>query len=140
MKFYIGTSFKNLDLMNQVADKLKQQGWIHTYNWAEEATGEETILDLINYSILERKAIEESDVVIILLPAGRGSHVELGMALALNKQVYLWSENGKEFDPKDTVNFYYTSGIYRVGGKIECAIDKIIELQEVHPFLYKKVK
>lgn len=140
MKFYIGTSFKNVDLMNKVADKLKQHGWTHTYNWAEEATGEETIEDLIKFSVLERKAIEESDAVIILLPAGRGTHVELGMALALNKQVYLWQESGKEFEPEDTVNFYYAPGIIRVVGAIEDAMDKIIKSQESYAKQKKRKK
>lgn len=43
----------------------------------------------MEYAKSEFQGIIDSDVVIILLPAGRGTHIELGMALALNKKVYM---------------------------------------------------
>ena len=85
MKFYIGSGFKNAELVNEFSKKLQNYGWQHTYNWAENIKENETIEDLIEYSKLEQKGIEEADAVIIILPAGRGTHVELGMAIALNK-------------------------------------------------------
>ena len=44
---------------------------------------------MIEYATFESQGILDSDVVIILLPAGRGAHIELGMALALNKRIIL---------------------------------------------------
>ena len=92
--------------INYINKKLIEKGWIHTYNWAENILEKETIEDMIKFSKLERQAINDSDIVIIILPAGRGTHIELGMALAFNKKVVLYSIDGKEFDVENTVNFY----------------------------------
>ena len=106
MKFYIGSGFLNFELVNIISEKLINLGHIHTYNWGKNIIENETIEDMIRASELEKQAIIDSDVVIIILPAGRGTHIELGMALALNKKVYLYSKDGKDFDFKIKVNFY----------------------------------
>lgn len=127
MKFYIGSGFKNSDLVNYVSEKLSAEGWEHTYNWAKNVIENETLEDLIQFSILEQQAIMDSDVVIILLPAGRGTHIELGMALTLNKKIYLYSNDGKDFDIENTVNFYQLPNIHRLVGNIDDMIKEIIK-------------
>lgn len=107
MKFYIGSGMKNCELVNYYSKKLEEKGWKHTYNWAKNINGDETIKDLIEYSKLEQQGIIDSDVVIILLPAGRGTHIELGMALALNKKIFLCSETKEEFSIKCCKNMIH---------------------------------
>ena len=68
---------------------------------------------------------KESDVVIIILPAGRGTHVELGMAIALNKKIYLYSNNKEEFDIENTVAFYQIPSIQKITGDIDYAVNEI---------------
>lgn len=131
MKFYIGSSFKNYELVNYVSKKLESRGWVHTYNWAKNISNDETKEDMIQYSLLEKKAIEQSDVVIILLPAGRGTHIELGMALALNKKVYLWSDNDDDFSLANTVNFYELPEVIKIIGNIEKIDEKIFNARMV---------
>ena len=125
MKFYIGSGFKNAELVNEFSKKLQNYGWQHTYNWAENIKENETIEDLIEYSKLEQKGIEEADAVRIILPAGRGTHIELGMAIALNKKIYLYSSQKEEFDIENTVNFYQIPSIQRIVGDIDYAIKEI---------------
>ncbi len=125
MKFYIGSGFKNVELVNEFSKKLQNYGWEHTYNWAENLKENETIEDLIEYSKLEQKGIEEADAVIIILPAGRGTHIELGMAIALNKKIYLYSSQKEEFDIENTVNFYQLPNIDRIIGDTDYAIREI---------------
>lgn len=125
MKFYIGSGFKNVELVNEFSKKLQNYGWEHTYNWAENIKENETIEDLIEYSKLEQKGIEEADAVIIILPAGRGTHIELGMAIALNKKIYLYSSQKEEFDIENTVNFYQLPNINRIIGDTDYAIREI---------------
>lgn len=79
----------------------------------------------MKYATLEQKAIEESDVVIIILPAGRGTHIELGMALALNKKVYLYSNSQEEFDIENTVAFYQLPSVQKIVGNMDEAINEI---------------
>lgn len=127
MKFYIGSGLKNIKLVNEFSEKLQNYGWEHTYNWAENEIGNETIEDLIKYATLEQKAIEESDVVIIILPAGRGTHIELGMAIALNKKICLYSNSKEEFDKENTVAFYQLPSIQKIIGDIDYAINEIVK-------------
>lgn len=130
MKFYIGTSFKNVEVMNKLSDELQSFGWVHTFDWSEELLEEETVSDFIRFSLLEKKAIQESDIVIILLPGGRGTHVEIGLALASEKEIYLWSEDGKDFDLKDSVNFYYDPKINRVTGDLDRLVSLLSTLSD----------
>lgn len=125
MRFYIGSGFKNFELVNIVSKKLVNLGHVHTYNWAENIIEDETIEDMINASELEKQGIIDSDAVIIILPAGRGTHIELGMALALNKKIYLYSKDGKDFKLENTVNFYEIPEIIKVTGSIENLVEKI---------------
>ena len=125
MKFYIGSGFKNFELVNIISEKLINLGHIHTHNLAKNIIENETIEDMIRASELEKQAIIDSDVVIIILPAGRGTHIELGMALALNKKVYLYSKDGKDFELENTVNFYEIPEITKVIGSINDLVEKI---------------
>ena len=40
----------------------------------------------------EFQAITQADAIILLPPLGRGSHIEIGYALALKKQIYWFGE------------------------------------------------
>ena len=128
MKFYIGSGMKNCKLVNYYSKILEENGWEHTYNWTKNINGDETIDDLIEYSKLEQQGIIDSDVVIILLPAGRGTHIELGMALALNKKIFLCSETKEEFSIKNTVNFYQLPNIVKLVGIADENLKEIIKL------------
>lgn len=128
MKFYIGSGMKNCELVNYYSKMLEEKGWKHTYNWAKNINGDETIEDLIEYSKLEQQGIINSDVVIILLPAGRGTHIELGIALALNKKIFLCSETKEEFSIENTVNFYQLPNIVRLVGTADENLKEIIKL------------
>ena len=128
MNFYVGSGMKNWELVNYYSKKLEEKGWKHTYNWAKNINGNETIKDLIEYSKLEQQGIIDSDVVIILLPAGRGTHIELGMALALNKKIFLCSETKEEFSIKNTVNFYQLPNIVRLVATANENLKEIIKL------------
>lgn len=127
MKFYIGSGFKNCELVNYYSKILEENGWEHTYNWAKNISNDETIEDLIEYSKLEQKGIIDAGVVIILLPAGRGTHIELGMALALNKKIFLCSVTEDEFSIENTVNFYQLPNIVRLVGTADENINQIIK-------------
>ena len=128
MNFYIGSGFKNCDMVNYVSQKLKEAGWKHTYNWADNILGYETLENLIEFSNLEIQGINDADIVIILLPGGRGTHIELGMSLALNKKIYLYSNDDNVFkDAKETVNFYQLPSIVKLTGNIDECIEKIKE-------------
>ncbi len=129
MKFYIGSGFKNCELVNYYSEILNENGWEHTYNWTDSINSDVTFDDLIRYSEAEQKGIVDADVVIILLPAGRGTHIELGMALALNKKIYLCSADNEEFSIENTVGFYELPQIRKIVGNADDVINQIINIE-----------
>lgn len=127
MKFYIGSGFKNCEIVNYYARILEENGWSHTYNWTKNISNAITVEALTEYAASEQQAIVDSDVVIILLPAGRGTHIELGMALALNKKIFLCAAK-EELSIENTVNFYHLPDIIRLSGTADENIREIIRL------------
>ena len=129
MKFYIGSGMKNCELVNYYANLLKENGWEQTYDWVKNVSDDVSLEDMIEYATLESQGIVDSDVVIILLPAGRGAHIELGMAMSLNKRVILCSTTKEEFSIENTVAFYELPKITQLVGNVEDNVKKILELQ-----------
>ena len=43
MKFYIGSGFKNCELVNYYSKILEENGWSHTYNWTKNINDDVTI-------------------------------------------------------------------------------------------------
>lgn len=128
VKFYIGSGMKNCELVNYYAKILKRKGWNLTYNWVENINDDVSMEDMTSYAISESQGIVDSDVVIILLPAGRGAHIELGMALALNKKIFLCSETKDEFSIENTVAFYGLPNIIQLIGSADDNIKTILKL------------
>lgn len=127
MNFYIGSGMKNCELVNYYAKILKENDWKQTYNWVENINEDVSIEDMTVYAKLESQGIIDSDVVIILLPAGRGAHIELGIALALNKKIFLCSATKEEFSIENTVAFYGLPNIIQLIGTADDNIMKILK-------------
>lgn len=119
MKFYVASSFKNIDKVRYVSEQLKSKGYIHTYDWTKNERAL-TVEELKQIGQEEKKAVSESDFIVILLPAGKGSHIELGIALGLNKKVILYSPNNEEAnDLAKTSTFYHLSEVVKFTGTID---------------------
>lgn len=129
MKFYVGSGMKNCELVNYYAKLLKEKGWEQTHDWVKNVSDDISRDDMIRYASLESQGIIDSDVVIILLPAGRGAHIELGMAMALNKKIFLCSTTKEEFSIENTVAFYELPKITQLVGNADDNVKKILELQ-----------
>lgn len=123
MKFYIASSFKNIGLVRYVSENLKNRGYIHTYDWTvnENVT---TLEELKMIGEKEKTAVIEADFVVVLLPAGKGSHIELGIAIGNGKNIYLYSPN-KEIDNIETTStFYHLPEIEKCFG----TLDELVEI------------
>lgn len=128
MKFYIGSGMKNCEQVKCYAKLLKENGWEQTYDWVKNVSDDISKDDMRKYASLESKGIVASDVVIILLPAGRGAHIELGMAMALNKKIFLCSTTKEEFSIANTVAFYELSKVIQLVGNADDNVKKIEEM------------
>ncbi len=129
MKFYVGSGMKNCELVNYYAKLLKEKGWEQTHDWVKNVSDDISKDDMIKYASLESQGIVDADVVIMLLPGGRGAHIELGMAMALNKKIFLCSTTKEEFSIENTVAFYELPKITQLVGNADDNVKKILELQ-----------
>lgn len=121
MKFYIASKLENCEQVQYLRDRLKEYGWIHTYDWTQHGSVKSISTEkLREVALKELQGIVDADIVIMLTPQGRGTHVELGMALALNKNVFIWHENDKYFKcTDDTSTFYWLPNVNRFCGTID---------------------
>ena len=122
MRFYIASNFENKDMVRHVSQKLILGGFTHTYDWTmNQRAVEPNTLHAIGEQ--EKNAVQNSDIFILLLPAGKSSHVELGIALGLGKLVYIYSPEA--IDPTSASTFYYVDGVTRISGDIDHFISMI---------------
>lgn len=123
-KFYVASSFKNIDDVRYVNDYLKKHGFIYTYDWTrnERATSFE---DLKQIGTRQKEAVREADFLIVFLPAGKGSHIEFGIALAEGKPIFLHSPNNEVNQFETTSTFYHLPEIIKSMGDISDLLDLV---------------
>lgn len=130
MQFYIACGLKNIAQHNAVRDALRaEHGHRITYDWTihgavrrTEPGGESRHARLTEVAGLEATGVRQAAYVVVLLPSGllssgRGTHVELGMALALDIPVIAWTDDQALFsDGPETCAFYHDPCVTRVVG------------------------
>ena len=127
MKFYIAAALDNAEYADSVAAALTAAGHEQTFNWRD---GLETDIEKITGDYLreraelERCGVEGADLIAGILPGGRGTHMELGMALALNKRIVLWGAEISLY--RYPCSFYQLMPDY-IEGTIDKFISSILE-------------
>jgi hypothetical protein len=97
---------------------LKNKGYIHTYDWTKNERAS-TFESLKEIGQKEKDAVIEADFIVVLLPAGKGSHIELGIAIGLGKRIYLYSPNEEVNDFETTSTFYHLLEVEKCFGTID---------------------
>jgi len=118
LKFYVASSFKNKEQVKYVSHELTIKGFVHSYDWTKNDRPT-TLEALTEIGTKEKEAVMNSDVVIILLPGGKGSHIELGMAIAAKKKVFLYSPDNDIDDFALTSTFYQLPEVQKVIGTLD---------------------
>lgn len=130
MKFYVASSFKNIESVRYVGKELIKRGYTLTYDWTKN-TRASTIEDLKGIGQEEKDAVTESDFIIILLPAGKGSHIEMGIALGQNKQIFLYSPNEEVNNYATTSTFYHLSEVKKCLGTLDDLLNTVLKTTAV---------
>ncbi|WP_099361436.1 group-specific protein [Fredinandcohnia onubensis] len=125
-KFYVASSFKNIETVRYVSQRLVKRGFIHTYDWTKNERAS-TFDDLKAIGTEEKNAVIESDFLIVLIPAGKGSHIELGIALGQDKKIYLYSPDDQLNNFETTSTFYHLPEVEKCIGTIEDLIERVVE-------------
>ncbi len=99
-----------------VRDALKIRGHEISYDWTLHGSVKSVSKErLREVAALELDAVSEADFVVVLLPGGNGTHLELGFAIARGKRVFLHSEDSLVFELGPQTNaFYHHSNITRL--------------------------
>lgn len=130
-KFYVASSFKNVKSVHYVTSQLVAKGYIHTYDWTKNVnarkTHTSTLEDLIEIGQHEMKAVMESDFIVVLLPGGKGTHIELGMALGHKKKIFLYSQDGAINNLENTSTFYHLPEVEKCYGTLDNLLEKVTE-------------
>lgn len=111
MKIYLASSWKNEELVQSWADFLRDEGYevdafcddIKTgrYVFHFSEIGDASKLDAINFLQDERsqkafaedkKWLDWTDVCLLILPAGKSSHLEAGYAKGCGKKLIIWQD------------------------------------------------
>ncbi|MBD8069710.1 nucleoside 2-deoxyribosyltransferase [Bacillus sp. PS06] len=126
MKFYVASSFKNIENVRYVSDQLKKNGYKHTYDWTQHERAS-TMEELKSIGQAEKNAVLAADVIIVLLPAGKGSHIELGIALGQGKKIFLYSPNEELNNFATTSTFYHLSEVKKCFGTLDELVHEVIK-------------
>ena len=134
MKFYIASKLENHEQVKHLAGLLKAAGWEHTYDWTVHGSVKETDEETLKaVGQKEYEGVRDADVLIVLTPQGRGTHVELGMAIALNKAVYLCHEDDRYFRCDDNTSaFYRLPNVTRFVGSVDELAESLRQTVSVH--------
>lgn len=100
MKIYVASGLENRERASKLISALRMSGHEITYDWTSHGDvrdrGEAVMRET---SQNEMQGVIDSDLFIALLPGGKGTHTELGAALATvcNKRIWLWAETPEAF-------------------------------------------
>jgi nucleoside 2-deoxyribosyltransferase len=122
-RFYVASSFRNIVNVLYVARTLESRGYVNTYDWTQNAPAHEagtvTLGDLRCIGQQEREAVMGADVVVVLLPGGKSTHVELGIAIAQNKRTILHSSDDVINNLETTSSFYHLPELEKCHGTLD---------------------
>ena len=119
LRYYLATKVENWNFANEVADMLTGAGWVQVYRWTSHGNNGnvEHLGDKVKKEVAETETngVKDADVLLVLAPGGRGTHVEIGIALGNNKPIFIWAEKEKDLKSADgqITTFYYHSLVTR---------------------------
>jgi nucleoside 2-deoxyribosyltransferase len=110
--FYVSSRKDRSAEADALSEKLKARGWERTYKWT--AHGGEGTDGHAKVALAELEGVQKADVLIVLLPGGFGTHVEIGAALALGKPVILHSPNRETLETPYPCIFHHHPSVKRL--------------------------
>lgn len=111
-RYYIATGLENVALHKEVRTAIDALGGFElTYDWTTHGSLKDTSQGrLTQGAIAERQGVMDADFLVVILPGGKGTHTELGMALGQDKDIYVLDMEGDiiTWEPgKSTCLFYW---------------------------------
>lgn len=136
MRYYIATKLENHQAHNTLRDQLTELGHEITYDWTHHGpVYGEGLKRCREVAEAETDGVLEADVVIVLWPGGRGTHVEMGIAIgaaSMDASTYIYFVSDIEDHHQattETCAFYHHPFVERFRS-IEELIDTIKQRHE----------
>jgi nucleoside 2-deoxyribosyltransferase len=104
-RFYLSTRKDRGAEGAALLQALKSRGWECTFNWTAQPEGGPAKYSEI--ALAEIAAVQDADVLVVLLPGGYGTHVEIGAALALGKPVIMHAPDRQTLETPYPCVFHY---------------------------------
>ena len=107
VRYYIATKLENHAAHNELRDWLADRGHQITYDWTTHGPvwrdGNERIAEVAGF---EARGVVTADLVVVLLPGGRGTHAELGIAIGAGVPVLLVPSERGQIEGEGVCAFY----------------------------------
>lgn len=104
-RYYLSTRKDRSAEADSLSATLKARGWERTFTWTpDDGEGPEEHAAIAK---AELQGVRDADVLVVLLPGGYGTHVEIGAALALGKPVILHAPDQKTLETPYLCIFHY---------------------------------
>lgn len=126
MKYYIASSIANKEIVNLTIQSLNNLGFINTYNWTLNEKADNK-LKLKNIGIEELNAVKDADLLIVILPGGKGTHIEMGIALGYNKPIILAYFNEESITVENSATFYHIDNVKHILVTEENIVDELVK-------------
>lgn len=109
MKIYIASKLENHAAVAALRDELRSLGHEITYDWTVYGPVYKSGLDRVReVAEMEALGVINADLVIVLWPGGRGTHVELGIAIGAGIRVIFVSDDERHHQATtETCAFYH---------------------------------
>lgn len=105
MKIYIASSLSNMAEVRRLRDELILLGHEITYDWTEHGPAPDRLPEICEKEMV---GVTYADLVFVILPGGKGTHVELGLALGWDIPIVLVSNTEEAINPHpDSCAFYW---------------------------------
>lgn len=121
-KFYVATTLSNADQAKIAINRLQDFGHELTYNWANHGFIED-LEERLKVAELELEGVKEADLLFVIWPGGGGTHIEMGVAMSLEKPIIFVAPEQLERE----VSFYQRNNVLRIS-----EMSKAIEVAHKH--------
>jgi nucleoside 2-deoxyribosyltransferase len=104
-RFYLATRKDRATEAATIVAGLKALGWERTFDWSNRQ--DDSIAGYCDTAVAELAAVRAADALLVLLPGGYGTHVEIGVALALDIPIIIHAPDRKALETPYPCVFHY---------------------------------
>lgn len=130
MRYYIATKLSNHAMHRALRERIDQElRWTLTYDWTTHGSVKDTDEAIIRrVAKAEVRGVTSAHLVIAILPGGRGTHAEIGIALGAKVPVVLWTNHADAdlLRPGEaTCAFYHAPTVWHVVGSLPVLMEQL---------------